>query len=177
MKSTKSAHRYSKALLEMAIEQNTTDLILTDMFGIVAISKNSKDFLNFIHSPVIRPDKKIAVMGKLFTDFQPLTSGFVALIVKNGRAELLPQIAHSFCALLEEHRGIISGTIFSAVPLDASNRNKILEKLGRLFKGELLLTEEIDASLIGGFKVTIGDKQIDASVSTQLKNLRQEITK
>ncbi|MEY4861298.1 MAG: synthase subunit delta, partial [Bacteroidota bacterium] len=42
--------------------------------------------------------------------------------------------------------------------------------------GELRLVEKIDPSLIGGFIITIGDKQIDSSVASKLKNLRQELT-
>ena len=52
---------------------------------------------------------------------------------------------------------------------------KILSKLAATIPGELQLTEKINPALIGGFIVTIGDKQIDASVSQQLKNLRQEL--
>jgi F-type H+-transporting ATPase subunit delta len=49
-------------------------------------------------------------------------------------------------------------------------------KLSATIPGELQLTEKINPALIGGFIITIGDKQIDASVSQQLKNLRQELT-
>ena len=52
-----------------------------------------------------------------------------------------------------------------------------MEKLAKTFTGELQLTEKIDPALIGGFIITIGDNQIDASVSSKIKNLRQELTK
>ena len=77
---------------------------------------------------------------------------------------------------MEQHRGIVSGTITSAVELNEESRKKILSKLSVTIQGELQLTEKINPALIGGFIITIGDKQIDASVSQQLKNLRQELT-
>ena len=53
---------------------------------------------------------------------------------------------------------------------------KIIDKLSKTFTGELRLVEKIDPALIGGFIITIGDKQIDSSVASKLKNLRQELT-
>ena len=50
-------------------------------------------------------------------------------------------------------------------------------KLSNKFEGQLQLTEKVDASLIGGFIVKIGNQQIDSSVASKLKKLRQELTK
>ena len=176
MKSTKSAIRYAKALLEMSIEQNTIDSILFDMQRIVSVADCSKEFVIFLHSPVVKSDKKILILEKLLPKLQPLSSAFISLLTKNGRAPILHFIAAGFVSLVEQHRGIVTGTITSAVALNEESRKKILSKLAATIQGELQLTEKIDPSLIGGFIITIGDKQIDASVSQQLKNLRQELT-
>ena len=176
MKSTKSAIRYAKALLEMSIEQNTIDSIVFDMQRIVSMADCSKEFVIFLHSPVVKSDKKILILEKLLPKLQPLSSAFISLLTKNGRAPILHFIAAGFVSLVEQHRGIVTGTITSAVALNEESRKKILSKLAATIQGELQLTEKIDPSLIGGFIITIGDKQIDASVSQQLKNLRQELT-
>ena len=177
MKSTKAAIRYAKALLEMSIEQKVIDLVSFDMTRILDVAESSRDFISFLNSPIIKTDKKISVISKLFVNLHPLTAGFIALIVKNGRSQMLPNIAAGYSSLLESHRGIISGSITSAVALDAQSRKKIMDKLAATFTGELQLTEKIDPALIGGFIITIGDNQIDASVSSKIKNLRQELTK
>jgi F-type H+-transporting ATPase subunit delta len=176
MKSTKSAIRYAKALLEMSIEQNIIDAILFDMQRIVTMADGSKEFVVFLNSPVVKSDKKILIIEKLLPKLQPLSSAFISLLTKNGRAPILHFIASGFVSLVEQHRGIISGTITSAVALSEESRKKILSKLAATIPGELKLTEKINPALIGGFIITIGDKQIDTSVSQQLKNLRQELT-
>jgi len=176
MKSTKSAIRYAKALLEMAVEKKAVDAILSDMQQITQMAESSRDFIIFLSSPVINEDKKITILNKLLKNTQPLTSAFISLITKNGRAPILHFIASGFISLVEQHRGIVSGTITSAFALDEQSRKKILSKLAATIPGELQLTEKINPALIGGFIITIGDNQIDASVSQQLKNLRQELT-
>jgi len=129
MKSTKAAIRYAKALLEMSIEQKVIDLVSFDMTRILDVAESSRDFISFLNSPIIKTDKKISVISKLFVNLHPLTAGFIALIVKNGRSQMLPNIAAGYSSLLESHRGIVSGSITSAVALDAQSRKKIMDKL------------------------------------------------
>ena len=62
MKGTKSAIRYAKALLELAIEQNKVDLVLKDMEFFVNSGENNYDLLVFLKSPVIKTDKKLNVL-------------------------------------------------------------------------------------------------------------------
>ena len=176
MKSTKSAVRYATALLELSVEQNAIDAVLSDMEKITNVANTSREFVVFLNSPVIKTDKKLTIIDKLFPKLNPLSSAFISLLTMNGRAPILHYIAASFVSLVEQHRGIVSGTITSAIALDEVNRKKILEKLSSMFPGKLKLTENTDHSLIGGFVVTIGDKQIDSSISKKFKNLRQELT-
>ena len=57
------------------------------------------------------------------------------------------------------------------------NKETILEKLKVSMKGQFEINEVIDESLIGGFIVRMDDKEIDASVSSQFKNLKQRLTR
>ena len=49
MKSTKSAIRYAKALLEMAVEKKAVDAILSDMQQITQMAESSRDFIIFLN--------------------------------------------------------------------------------------------------------------------------------
>ena len=102
---------------------------------------------------------------------------FFTLVTKNGREHLLPEIAHQFDRLLKKHRNIVTGTITSSIALDAQTKKSILDKISSTFEGTLALDEVVDASLLGGFIIRIDDKQIDASVSSKLKTLKQELVK
>lgn len=173
MKSTKSAIRYSKALLELAIEQNKVDLVLSDMDFFYTTSSENKDLLVFLKSPIIRSDKKLTVLQALFSHFDILTSSFMQLITKNRREALLMEIAASFIKLVKDHKGIVPVTLISASALSKESKDKILSKIK--VSGQIELTEVIDTNLIGGFVVRIGDIQIDASVNNQLKKLKLDL--
>lgn len=173
MKGTKSASRYAKALLELAIEQNKVDLVLKDMEFFVDSGNNNYDLLVFLKSPVIKAEKKLSVLNELYSHFDLLSKSFIQLITKNGREAILIEIASSFIYLVKEYKGIVSVVLISATELTKTSKEKILSKIK--VSGTIELTEEIDPTLIGGFIIRIGDVQVDASVNSQLKKLKIDL--
>ena len=177
MASTKSAARYAKALLDLSLEKGWVEAVEKDLIRFVQVVKESNDFRIFLSSPVVRDDKKIAIYQKVFEGFNPLTMQFFTLVTKNGREQLLPEIAAQFERQLMKNRGIVSGSIVSATPLTEKTKQEILDRIAPAFEGSLQLSESVDSSLLGGFVIRIEDKQIDASVANKLKELRQELVK
>jgi F-type H+-transporting ATPase subunit delta len=177
MKSTKAASRYAKALLELAIEKNRIDQVTSDISTLLQANNETKEFQLFLDSPVINAEKKNSIFKVLFPKFDEITTLFIELITKNGREAMIPQIANSFEAQLKAHKGIVPVTLISAQALDSKTKETIIAKVQSTIKGILEVTEEIDASLIGGFVVKIGDNRIDASVANQLENLKQRLTR
>lgn len=177
MKSTKSAGRYAKALLELALDQDKLALVEADMLQLIKMSEEVHDFYVFINSPLIQIEKKVAVIHSIFKDFNEVTLKFLALVTNNGREGAMIEIAKQFIAQLMSHRGIVPVTIISAKTLDAQTKAQITSKISASIKGTLEITENVDESLIGGFIVRMGDHQIDASVSNQLNRLKQELVK
>ena len=101
MRSTKSAIRYAKAILELSSESNSVDRLAVDMERIVEAGNESGEFQIFLNSPIIKTDKKISILKVLFPEFTELTSSFVELITKNKREYLLTEIASAFMSLLK----------------------------------------------------------------------------
>jgi F-type H+-transporting ATPase subunit delta len=177
MKSTKVAARYAKALLELATEQNKVERIADDMFQLAHVNTEVADFAILLNSPVINSDKKMTIFKELFGSFDQLSMMFIELITKNRRENLLGEIAHSYEAQLKQSKGITPVTLISAVKLNEQTKKDIIGKVQVSVKGTLEVTEEIDESLIGGFIIRMDDKQIDASVSSQLASLKQTLTR
>ena len=177
MKGSKIAGRYATALLELSIEQNKVDQVLADMKYLLEVNNENSDFQLLLDSTIVKGDKKIAIFEELFGQFEEVSTSFVKLITNNGRESYLPTIAEAFDAQVKEHRGIVPITIISAVPLANSTKEIILEKVEKGVNGKLEVTELIDSSLIGGFIVRMGDKQIDASVASQFNDLKQRLTR
>lgn len=177
MKSSKVATRYAQALIELSIEQNNLEAISADMNYFTEVCEANRDFEVMLESPIVKADKKIAVINAIFEQFHPLSKSFAELITRNGREAMLPQIAIAFNDLLKAHNGILPITLVSAKPLADSVKKSILAKVQGSVEGKLEVTELIDEALVGGFIVRMGDFQIDASVASQLGQLKQRLTR
>lgn len=173
MKGTLVASRYAKSLLDLSIENSSVEKVNNDMVMLSEVCTDSKDFINLLNNPIIHAAKKVSVFKALFDGkMEPVSLDFLALITKNARASILPAIAHSFVSQYKKHKGIVDVLLTSAEPLDDATKAKILDKVKSTVNGEIALVEKIDPALLGGFIVNIEDKQIDASVASQLSNLK-----
>ncbi len=173
MKGTIVASRYAKSLLDLSIEQNTLDKVNNDMVQLSETCAESKDLKNLLNNPTINDSKKIEIFNALFKGkMEDLSLSFITLITKNSRESILPAIAESFTQLYKAHNNILDVILVSAHPLEEDAKNKIIDKIKSKFDGTIEIIEQIDSTLLGGFIVKIGDKQIDSSVASQLTNLK-----
>ncbi|MBK7659063.1 MAG: F0F1 ATP synthase subunit delta [Betaproteobacteria bacterium] len=95
----------------------------------------------------------------------------VTLLVEGTRAALLPEIASQFEALKRDHESVVKARIVSARPLEAAERDDLVASLARKYGRKVEASVEIDASLIGGARVHVGDEVINASVRDALAQM------
>jgi F-type H+-transporting ATPase subunit delta len=115
-----------------------------------------------------------AVRSPLKDDGQ--AKNLVQMLVDNHRLSLLPEIAAQFEALKNAREGAADALIVSAFPLDGEPLNDLVAALERKFKSKLKPTVQIDPSLIGGVRVTVGDEVLDTSVRARLASMQTALT-
>lgn len=170
---SKVAYRYAQSLLDLSKEQNVLDKVNGDMEQLAGVCKESKEFQNLLNSPIIDSEKKTEVFKAVFeSKMEKMSLDFMNLILKNSRERLLPEIAEGFVKLYKQDKNILDVTVISATKLDAAAKESIVTKIKSKFDGTIEMNEEIDPELIGGFIVRIDDQQIDASIASQLANLK-----
>jgi|SRR5690554_3082158 len=171
------AKRYAKSLLDFALERNELEAVAADMELISKTCDESKDLQIMLKSPIIKPEKKLAVIQKIFSgEIGSVSLNFLTVIAGKKRETILPEIARAFASVYREHLGIISADIISAVPLTDIERNKAIEVIKEL--GEKVeLNEKIDKNIIGGFIIRVGDKQYDASVANRIAAIKRDFSR
>lgn len=100
---------------------------------------------------------------------------FVELLVANDRLILLPQIAEQFQALRDAAEGVAQANITSAFPMSDEQVTQLLQLLEPKFGLKLKPHVQIDAALIGGVRVQVGDQVLDTSVQAQLLRMRDTL--
>jgi F-type H+-transporting ATPase subunit delta len=100
---------------------------------------------------------------------------FVALLVTNDRLLLLPQIAEQFEALKDTAEGVAQANITSAFPMSEDQVSQLIALLEPKFGLKLKPHVTVDAALIGGVRVHVGDQVLDTSVQAQLVRMRDTL--
>jgi F-type H+-transporting ATPase subunit delta len=174
MADSRAAARYVKSLLGLAVEKNVLDQVHQDMLLFSKVVDENREFRLMLNNPIIRHDKKRDILELLFKNkVNPLTLAIFDIITKKHREPILPAIAREFHNSYNAFKGIGKATVITAVPLDQTLRNEMLAIVRRISsKTEIELIEKIDPSLIGGFVLNVGDRQIDASMKSRLKQLK-----
>lgn len=175
MKDSKTASRYAKALLSLANESGKLEEVFADMQSLSATVSDSTDLQSLINNPVIKEEEKLKVFTALFGGkFNEVSMNLIHLLVGNKRETLMNETAEQFIGIYKASKNIVTAEFTSATKLDEIQKKNILSLLKH--DGEVETIEKIDESLIGGFVVRVGDKQIDASIATKFKQLRKEIS-
>ena len=171
------ASRYAKSLLELANDNGQLESVYADMLSLKSLCHDSKEFVSFLHSPIIKEDKKVSTLKAIFDGkVNATTSSFLTLVANKRREGVLPQIANEFIAQYKAKKNILTAVVTSAKGLDEATKQQALALVKSQLNGEIELIEKIDADIIGGFILKIGDKQIDKSVARQLSNLKKALT-
>ena len=171
------ATRYAKSLLQLAVEKGQLEKVYADMHFVQGVCSGNKDFVTFLNSPIIKADKKLAVLKSVFTgNISDITLNFFTILANKRREMYMGDIAKAFITQYKEHKNILTAVITSAIGIDASIKAKVLEIIKKTTTGEVELIEKTDKNLIGGFVLRIGDRQVDASIARKLNQLRKSFS-
>jgi F-type H+-transporting ATPase subunit delta len=174
MQGTRVASRYAKSFIDLTIEQGLLEPAFADMKTIAAICKSNHDFVTFLKSPIIKTDKKQAVLKEIFSGkLNKATEAYVQLITSKKREIYLAEIAAEFVNQYKEKKKILTAVITTASGIDDATRKKVMEIVKGVSSSDVVLEEKIDKNILGGFVIRVGDKQLDASIANKLSSLKQ----
>ncbi|HLI93650.1 MAG TPA: ATP synthase F1 subunit delta [Puia sp.] len=170
------AARYAKSILDLAVEKGQLEDIYKDMVYLRDLFRASQELVSVLQSPIIRTDKKKQILEVITKGrISALTAAFVSLVMAKEREASLPEIAAAFIGQYKEYKGIQTVKLTTAVPIGQEVRQVVLDKVKADRKAQHVeLDAAVNAALIGGFVLEIGDELIDASVAYDLNKIRQQ---
>lgn len=177
MTDTVVARRYANAIYALGRKEGDEALVsrgqclaaLGEMLAAVpALDQTLK-------SPVIGVEEKKAVLGKLLDRLKADTvmRNFCFLLADKERLAFLQEIAGWYGKRLDDARGVIRGTLTTAVKLSAAKQEKLLKELRAKSGNDIELSFAVDANILGGMVLNMGDRVLDASLRAQLGILRE----
>jgi F-type H+-transporting ATPase subunit delta len=167
------ASRYAKSLIELAKEKNVVDEVYKDMLLFSKTADENSILMKVLGSPVVRHEKKLGILKGLFQEkVNPVSFSIFNIITRKNREAILDSIADEFVTLYDEYKGIQKATVVSTTALTPEARQTFIQSLEAATGKKIALEEKVDESLVGGYILRIGDKQVDASLKSQLNALK-----
>lgn len=172
------AARYAKSLIDLASEQKLVEPVKNDMDLFIRTLKESGELRAVIANPIVPHQKKIGILDQLFSaKVDKMTIGFFKLMINKGRGDVLYATANEYINLYDVRNHIVHASVVSASVLSDDNKAKLTAEIQAAIGGTVKLDAKVDTSLIGGFVLTVGDRQVDTSIASDLKKLKKEFAK
>ncbi len=170
------ARPYAVASYKLAKEQNALAK-WSEMLSFATAVVSDVQMSAYIQDPkVVSSELETGFLKVCGDELNENGQNLIKILIEYGRLSILPAIAYSFEELKAQDEGTLDAQIIAAAKPSAAETKQLVEKLEAKFGKKIDATISVDAELIGGVKIIVGDTVIDASVKSQLQNLAYTLT-
>jgi phosphoglycerate kinase len=172
---------YARSLYELAEASGGREAVeaaMGELDEVMELSRGDARFSEFLASRVLPVESRAASLGKIFKGrLSDLVVRFLLVLNEKGRLSHLPAIAASLDRLVQEHFGRVEVDMYTAMPVEQRELADIKSRLQRALGREPIVHAFTDESMLGGVKLQVGDRLIDGSLLTQLRRMRDKLTR
>ncbi|MEG1969225.1 MAG: F0F1 ATP synthase subunit delta [Burkholderiaceae bacterium] len=174
------ARPYAEAFFEAAREgkSGATTAELLEVVDALAGIAIDPQVASLAGDPKLASDQLFDLIAGGLPQAMPASAAnLLRVVIENGRLAALPEVARQFRLLKNESEGVADAVIESAFPMSEADVAALVAALGKKFPGITLKPQVVlDASLVGGVRVTVGDQVLDGTVKARLAQMHAALT-
>ena len=169
--------RYAAALYALAFERGVLNEVVEQMQALGRLITESPVLKSLLANPLTDLAKAGPALNEVLSaqGFGVLVRHFVGVVVANRRLRDLPALISGFAVYAAAKRGEIPVIATTARRLSDVQRRQLLARLTEAGFGNVMLTERVDASLLGGMVLQAGSKIYDTSLKSRLNRLNYSL--
>ena len=172
---------YAQSLFELATAKGGKALVETcadELEAIVELARGDAKFAQFLSTPAITAVARVASLRKMFHGrVSPQTCNFLLVLADKGRLGAIGAVAASYDELVQAHFGVVEADVFTAAPLPPEELKAVSDKLANVLGKQVVAHNYIEQAMIGGVKIRIGDQLLDGSIATQLRRMKDQLSR
>jgi F-type H+-transporting ATPase subunit delta len=172
-----TARRYARALLDVAREQESAEGVREELRQAADLMAGNPDLSAMLAHPALAVERKQALAREVFgrAGASELLARLLDLLIARGRLELLPDIEQAFAAAWNAQRGVQTAEAVTAEALTPAQETRLSAALSAASGRDVELATAVDASVLGGVRVTMGGRIYDGTVRGRLESLRRHL--
>lgn len=170
---------YGEALFEVAVEEGMVDTLLEEVEAVQTIFQNNEEYVKLLNHPKLPVEQKISMLEEAFQGkVSNELTGLLTTVVEKGRFSEVDGILTYFEQRVREYKKIGTAYVTSAAELTNQQKADIEKRLLATTSYEsFCMNYSVDAGLIGGMVIRIGDRVVDSSIRTKLANMAKDLSK
>lgn len=174
-----TAKRYAKALFELARESGAAEAVGQELGQVAAVYAADARARDVLTRPWVKPEDRRAVAAAIAQKVGAgkLVQDFLGLVAERGRADHLPEIIASYQNQVDDDLGRARAQVRTAVALTDAEKRELAGTLERTLGKRIILEEQVDAAMLGGFVAQVGSLILDGSLDGQLARMRQRLAR
>ncbi|HEY0396485.1 MAG TPA: ATP synthase F1 subunit delta [Candidatus Elarobacter sp.] len=165
------ARRYATAVFQLAQEAGKIQPVQHDLHTFVEALAADETVRKFFRSPVVDRKEKEAIVAQAFSRLDPVALHTILLLIRKRRENMAETIVEQFDVLERQARGAQELRVVSARPLDKTALDALVQRLAAAYRTKFDVTQSVDPSLIGGIRITMGDRLIDGTIAGRLDDI------
>jgi len=171
------AKRYAKALFQVGKDEKSLEKFSKTLTEMAQLYADYPEVADGLTNPIYPQEVREKVMEHLVGAMKasPMMANFLNLLVQKRRTDVLPDIAEVFQSMVDEENNVCQGVVVSASKVSAGLNKKIKTTLEKITGKQVVVTNEVDSTIIGGIIAKVGDLVLDGSIKSQLKGLEESI--
>ena len=168
------AGRYATALFELALEGKAVDQVQGDLAVFDAMVESSPDLTRLVRSPVFSAEEQAKALAALLAKagMSGIAANFLRVVASNRRLFAVREMIRGFNALVARHKGEVTAQVTVAEALNDARMNEIRDALKAITGKDVRIDVVVDPAIIGGLKVKVGSRMVDASLRTKLNSIK-----
>ncbi len=176
MKSKHVSRAYALSIYELGEKEKVDSA--KELTTLTEAINHSNAMENVLFLSVFTPEEKSDIVKKISQKLKlsPLIEKFLLFLIQENRIGLLPQIFKDLIVIDDDRKGFLRGTIEGTEDkVDGIFREKILKYLEAKLSSKIELNYKVNNHITAGYKVTVGDLQLDASLDSQLEKFKESL--
>lgn len=170
-----AARVYAEALFDVAKDKGKLDAVRAELAQVADAVDGNRELQVFFFSPYFSSAEKVAGLKRAISDADAELINFLELLIEKQRMPEIFRIRRQLDELWKQENRRIDVTVTSAVTLEPSVVEKVGEEIERQTGQKVELSSRVDAEILGGIVLQVGNKVLDASIRSRLEKLRKSV--
>jgi F-type H+-transporting ATPase subunit delta len=169
------AQVYARSLFEVAQEHDLIDVIREQLGQFVDALNKSHDLRTFLFSPYFSTREKKDALERTIEGADPTFMRFLEVLLDAHRMPVIFRIRDRYEDLWDEAKRLLPVEVTSAIELDEQTVSAIGDRIREQTGLNVELSSHVDAAILGGIVLRVGNSILDASISNRLNQLRKQV--